>query len=80
MCPPASEVEMMELMKVLLQRGLSVNDRNSEKESVLHIAVTNNSGDANDSTALEEFLLGHKVDIFAKSARGDMPIHCVFQQ
>lgn len=73
-------MEVIEIMKLLLQKGLSVNDKNSDKMSVLHIAVQNNSGDANDSTALEEFLLAHKADVFAKSSCGVMPIHCVFSK
>lgn len=73
-------MEVMEILKLLLQKGLSVNDKNSDNMNVLHIAVTNNRGDANDSTALEEFLLSHKADVFAKSSSGVMPIHCVFQK
>ncbi|XP_070180050.1 poly [ADP-ribose] polymerase tankyrase-like isoform X2 [Littorina saxatilis] len=76
----SSEAEVIELLKELVQKGLSVNDKAKDNTTALHIAVTENSGDANSSTALEEFLLSNKADVFAKTNNGVMPIHCVFVQ
>ena len=76
----ASEAEVIEMMKVLLEKGLGVNDKTSSGDTVLHLAVSNNKGGANDSTVLEEFLISQKADLFAKNSRGTMPIHCVFEK
>ncbi|KAL8622950.1 hypothetical protein ACOMHN_027071 [Nucella lapillus] len=74
----SAEAEVVELLKLLLDKGLSVNDRDLREDTPLHLAVSNNKGGANDSTVLEEFLLDRGADIFRKNKRGQLPIHCVF--
>ncbi|XP_076464084.1 poly [ADP-ribose] polymerase tankyrase-like isoform X2 [Babylonia areolata] len=74
-----AEGEVIEMLKTLLDKGLSVNDKDSTDTTPLFMAVSCNKGDANDSTVLEEFLLEHRGDIFVKNKHGYMPIHAVFQ-
>lgn len=75
-----SESEIIELLKTLIQKGVGVNARSKDGTTPLHVAVASNAGGANTSTTIEEFLLSHKADVFAKTENGNVPLHKVFDK
>lgn len=78
LCTIVAEAESLEIMKMLLQKGVSVNAKSKDGTTPLHIAVEKNTGSADASTNTEEFLLSQKADVFAKTDSGIMPLHNVF--
>ena len=71
--------ELVQTIGKLIKVGKAdVNARNGSKRTPLHLAVNANSGSANASAEVEEFLIDNGADVFAKDKRGRIPLHYAF--
>lgn len=68
------------MCEALLKTGASVNATDKWNRTPLHYSVSSNPGTADASTALEEFLIDNKADLFLKCSLGRTPLHYTFDK
>ena len=75
-----SNLQAMELAKYFLNAGATIDARNKEQHTPLHLAVNAHTGAADSSVEMVIFLLDKGADPYAKSVRNRMPIHLAFKK
>ncbi|XP_052767208.1 poly [ADP-ribose] polymerase tankyrase-like isoform X2 [Mya arenaria] len=66
---------VIEIAQLLLEAGADIN---MGKFTALHAAVLANTGKANASTELEEFLLARGANVLARDEKNRLPLHYAF--
>ena len=59
----------------MLTMGVGIDPLNNDKQTPLHLAVNSNSGGADATSEMEEFLVEQGADVFAQDVDGSLPLH-----
>ena len=70
--------KILKTVKVLLQAGADVNAVDSKLRTPLHYSVNMDTGTADVTTEVAEFLIDKKANVFVKDMRGRLPFHYAF--
>ena len=70
--------EALSVAESLLQAGANINAADKRGRTPLHLAVNANSGTANSSSEMEQFLLDKGANAFARDHLQRLPLHYVF--
>ncbi|XP_022105519.1 tankyrase-like protein [Acanthaster planci] len=68
----------MHTASVLLLAGASVNTPDAKHRTPLHYSVNADTGSADTTTDVTEFLIEKKANVFVKDIRGRLPLHYAF--
>ena len=70
--------DAMPVLDILLQAGAAINAADHKGRTPLHLSVIHNSGGANSSTEMEQFLLEKGANVFSRDKFQRLPLHYVF--